>query len=399
MVAMKKKKEGSLTADEKRIVKALIGRGWRLQDIQALVNHHRKATVNSGRLTEVKQDKHITPATDDQVAFYQIKKRSYDPVTGLNLFDDERLIRAREAMTLAVQIFNSPSHRFKTEVFSVLANIAWTYLLHEFYARKGLKIIDADGHSLLLSQMLKRQDFPLSQGIQNNLESLKEIRDTVEHQLLGRSDTKWLTLFQACCLNFDKALCDLFGARLTLQNELGLSLQFARLNFDQVATLQKYEVPEQIEALDARLKKGLSEEELSDLEYRFRVIYTMDAASKSKSHVQFVHPDTPEAEQIRNVLVKYKPSDEMYPYKPSVVAKMVSKRAGVAFTSNDHAKAWKLYKVRPASDAKQPANTNTDYCIYHAAHGDYTFSEKWVAFLVDQITKHNGLAAIKAFGQ
>ncbi len=395
-MAIKKKKEGSLTADEKRIVKALIGRGWRLQDIQALVNHYRQATVNSGRLTEVKQDKHITPATDDQVTFYQIKKRSYDPATGLNLFDDERLIRAREAMMLAVQIFNSPSHRFKTEVFSVLANIAWTYLLHEFYARKGVKIVAADGHALLLSQMLKRPDFPLSKGIKNNLESIKEIRDAVEHQLLGRGDTKWLTLFQACCLNFDKALCDLFGGELTLQKELGLSLQFARLDFEQAATLQKYEVPAQIEALDARLREGLSEAELADLEYRFRVIYTMDAASKSKSHVQFVHPDTPEAEQIRNVLVKFKPADEMYPYKPSVVAKMVSKRAGVAFTSNDHAKAWKHYKARPATGSKQPANTNAEYCIYHAAHGDYTYSEKWIGFLVEQITKHNGLAAIKA---
>lgn len=393
---MKRKKEGSLTADEKRIVKALIGRGWRLQDIQALVNHYRPATINSARLTEVKQDKHITPANDEQVAFYQLKKRSFDPATGLNLFDDERLIRAREAMTLAVQIFNSPSHRFKTEVFAVLANIAWTYLLHEFFARKQVKIIGPDGNALLLSQMLKRKDFPLSKGIRNNLESLKEIRDTVEHQLLGRSDTKWLTLFQACCLNFDKALCDLFGPELTLQNELGLSLQFARLDFEQAATLHKYEVPAQIEALDARLKKGLSDEELADLEYRFRVIYTMDAASKSKSHVQFIHPDSPEAEQIRNVLVKYKPSDEMYPYKPSVAAKMVAKRAGVAFTSNDHAKAWRLYKARPGAGAKQPGNTNPEYCIYHAAHGDYTYSEKWIDFLVEQITKHGGIAAIKA---
>jgi hypothetical protein len=395
---MKRRKEGALTADEKRVVKALIARGWRLQDIQALVNHHRGATINSARLTEVKQDKHVTPASDDQVAFYQLKKRSYDPATGLNFFDDERLIRAREAMALAVQIFNSPNHRFKTEVFSVLANIAWTYLLHEFYARKKVKIVDATGNALLLSQMLKRPDFPLSKGIKNNLESLKEIRDTVEHQLLGRSDTKWLTLFQACCLNFDKALCELFGPELSLQNELGVSLQFARLDFDQVAILQKYEVPERIEALDARLRSGLSEEEQEDMEYRFRVIYTIDAASKSKSHIQFVHPGSPEAEQIRNVLVKYKPSDEMYPYKPGVVAKMVSKLAGKSFSSTDHTRAWKLYKARPPTGAKQPENTNGDYCIYHAAHRDYTYSKQWIDFLVEQITKHNGLAAIRAVG-
>ncbi|MFM8516981.1 MAG: DUF3644 domain-containing protein, partial [Nevskiaceae bacterium] len=39
-------------------------------------------------------------------------------------------------------VFNSPSLSFKTEVFSVLANIAWTYLMHEYYERKGVQIKD-----------------------------------------------------------------------------------------------------------------------------------------------------------------------------------------------------------------------------------------------------------------
>ena len=127
---MAKSGRGSLTPEEARVAKALLTKGWRNQDIQALVNFGRKGTVNSGRITGVKQSKTIEPAA---VEFFIHKKKSYDPRTGLNLFDDERLIRAREAITLAVQIFNSPTLNFKTEVFAVLANIAWTYLLHEFY--------------------------------------------------------------------------------------------------------------------------------------------------------------------------------------------------------------------------------------------------------------------------
>ncbi len=76
-----------------------------------------------------------------------------DPVTGLSLSNDEKLIRAREAMILAVQLFNSTTFRFKTEVFCVLANIAWTYLLHEYYKRRtNVDIIQESGRSLLLSQ-------------------------------------------------------------------------------------------------------------------------------------------------------------------------------------------------------------------------------------------------------
>jgi hypothetical protein len=61
--------------------------------------------------------------------------------------------------------------------------------------------------------------------------------------LLGKSDIKWQGLFQACCLNFDKALCELFGSRLTLSNELAFALQFARMDVEQLATLNKHEMP------------------------------------------------------------------------------------------------------------------------------------------------------------
>jgi hypothetical protein len=129
---------GALTTEERRIVKALLKDAWRNQDIQALVNIGRKATINSARITEVKKNDEVQPASGAAVDFYRAKKAAYDAKTGLNLYDDERLIRAREAMVLAVQVFNSPSLSFKTEVFAILANVAWTYILHEFYKRKSV---------------------------------------------------------------------------------------------------------------------------------------------------------------------------------------------------------------------------------------------------------------------
>lgn len=85
---------------------------------------------------ESKKDAARVSATDDDVNLLKLKKVSFDPRTALNQYGDERLVRAREAMILAVQVFNSPAVKFKTEVFAVLSNIAWTYLLHEHYERQ-----------------------------------------------------------------------------------------------------------------------------------------------------------------------------------------------------------------------------------------------------------------------
>lgn len=392
-----KHKGGGLTPEERRVAKALLVKGWRNQDIQALINSGgRAATVNSGRVTGVKQDKAADPASDAEVDAYIARKRSYDPVTGLNAYDDERLVRAREAMILAVQVFNGPTFVFKTELFVVLANIAWTYLLHEYYTRRKLKIIDADGRSLLLSNMIERADCPLTQGMKRNLKAIKLIRDEVEHLLLRKGDSRWCALFQACCLNFDTMLKKLFGERVSLQSQLSFALQFVKPDFDQLVEMQKHNIPAEIDALDARLKEGLSEADLEDLEYQFRVIYTFDNATKATSHIQFLQPSSEQAAEVRNVLLKYKIADDAYPYKPLKVVKLVAAKSGIKITSSNHTQAWHLYNARPATGSKQPANTNKEFCIYHAAHGDYTYSDKWVEFLADKVRSKDELARIKA---
>jgi len=393
---VKRNSAGALTGEERPVVKALLKEGWRNQDIQHLLNKGRVATINSARITEVKADASITAASKDDVDFFIRKKDAYDPITGLNFYDDERLIRSREAMMLAVQSFNSPTLRFKAEQFAVQSNIAWTYLLHEYYVRKGVKIIGKDGRSLLLSQMIKRHDFPLAKGVANNIAAVIKIRDAVEHKLFRRSDEKFFSLFQANCLNFDQAICELFGDRLSLKSELSFALQFAKLRFAHMAELQKHDVPEHIEALDAELEEGLSEEEKADLSFKFRVVYLLESASKSKSHFEFVRPDSAEGKEIHNILEKRVIADEHYPFKPGQAATLIAERSGERFSSYNHMQAWKRYKARPNSKAKQPEQTNKDYCIYHKAHGDYTYNDAWVNFVVEKIADAEEFQALKS---
>jgi hypothetical protein len=383
-------KSTTLTEEEKRVIKALIADGMRNQDIHNLINYEREATINFGRITGVKNNANISPASAEEVAFFKRRKRSFDPVTGLNLYGDERLIRAREAMVLAVSIFNSGAYKFKTEIFAVLANIAWTYLLHEYLSRQNVQPKNSDGTTFALSYMLTRADCPLSKGMKKNLSSLKTIRDDVEHKMLGRSDAKWLPLFQACCLNFDKMLVAWFGERLTLQQDLAVALQFGKLDLEQLAQVTAYDVPPNITALDALLKKDMKEQELDDLEYQFRVVYTFDSASKGKAHIQFLSPESAEGKSVQNVLQKFKIADELYRYKPGDVVKILRKTTSKAFSMNDHTLAWQKYKIRPAKDAKAPEKTNREYCIYHPAHKDYTYNDKWIELLVGEL---NGTSA------
>ena len=155
-----------------------------------MVNIGRSATINGARITEVRQDANQPAATKNEVECYKTGKRTTDLITGLNSYDHERLIRAREAMMLAVQVFNSPNVTFKIEAFSVLAVIAWTYLLHEYYFRKRIPISRTSKgsekeFSLSLTEMINREDCPITKGMKKNLGSIYEIRTKVEHKLFG----------------------------------------------------------------------------------------------------------------------------------------------------------------------------------------------------------------------
>jgi hypothetical protein len=51
----------------------------------------------------------------------------------------------------------------------------------------------------------------------------------------------------------------------------------------------------------------------------------------------------------------------------------------------------------PESAQYDFSHSLVDYCIYHHAHGDYTYSEKWVELLVAEIADEGKWAAIKAY--
>jgi hypothetical protein len=387
----------ALTTSEKSVIKALLTEGWRNQDVQALINTGRPASINFGRISAIKADNTIKPATKQQVEAFRHKKLLFNHVTGLCPIDNERLVRAREAMILAVELFNTPRIAFKAGVFSMLANVAWTYLLHEHYESKGVKIVNAEGFSLLLSQMLARHDCPLSKACKQNLEALKEIRDVVEHRTIGSFDQKWLPLFQSCCLNFEKVITEMFGARLTLGSDLGFALQFAKLGQDQIATLQSYEIPEHITALDASLASKLADGDADNLEYQFKVIYTLTSSSKAKAHFQFVQPDSAEGKEIQNVLIKFKPVDDIWPLKPGEVVTRVAAASGRKFTGDKHQRAWKMYRARPRTGSADPAATNKDFSVYHPPYKSYTYSQAWVDFLVNEIADDQRWAALSSF--
>lgn len=332
----KKSKDGGLTKKEQSFVKGLLDEGYSAQDIVHIINQGRSTTINLARVTEAKNNKDVKASSKKEIDHFIEVQSSYDPKTLLNPYRDERLIRAREAMISAVQIFNSPTIIFKAEIFCVLANIAWTYLFHEKVERtvKGSSVLDS-GKSITVSGTLDKDICPIKDNaVKENIKKIIEIRDAVEHTFFVGGEGAFGSLFQANCVNFERYLTEWFGENLSLAKELSLALQFVRLKKEQVITLETSNFPPKIKAIS----KSIHDNEFSDNNaFQLTVFYTTDISSKTNADLHKL-VDYDAANEASVVAVKKQNYTKLS--ETEVVGK-IKKKGYKNFSEYEHRLFWK----------------------------------------------------------
>ena len=129
------------------------------------------------------------------------------------------LEKSREAALTAVQTYNNPLVKFKSESFIVLIMIAWTYLLHAYYSHEKVdfRYLDHDPGSKRkykrtpeggykwwdLSACIKSTHSPLDRGTALNLAFLIGLRDEIEHHRPPHLDDHMSGRYLACALNYE----------------------------------------------------------------------------------------------------------------------------------------------------------------------------------------------------
>jgi len=358
----KKSKEGGLTLVELPLVKGLLKMGYSAQDIVHIINQGRASTINLARVTEAKRKSNIKAASDEEVKRFLRIQSAYDPKTLLNPFKDHRLIRAREAMIAAVQVFNSPTVLFKTEMFCVFANIAWTYLLHEKMERTKEGSVKLDnGNSITVAGTLDRDVCPnMDEAVKENLRKIIEIRDAVEHTFFVGADECFGALFQANCVNFDKYMTKWFGDELSLAKELSLALQFVGLNKMQIFNIEASDFPPRIRTISSSIDENPYAQ---DNAFQLNVYYTTELSSKTNSDIHKLISH--EEGKVSAIIAVKKMNYTKLPQRD--VVKKVQNKGFRNFSAYDHQLFWQSKWI----DVKK---RNIEATIY----GELVLKNQWL---------------------
>ncbi|RCK31466.1 hypothetical protein TH9_16290 [Thalassospira xiamenensis] len=388
---VKRSRGNKLERWEVALVKAMQQRGgYNDQDILAYFTRPSRS-INHRVIAEIRtESKHrqARASTAEELDEFLACWPDVDQGTGLSLRGDELLIKAREAMIAAVHIFNSAGLTFRSELFIVTAVISWTYLMHAWFKKEGIdyrykvnggavkKTQNGEDCYWELGKCLRHQRTPLEPAVIKNLEFLIKIRHEIEHRATQQIDNLISAKLQACCLNFNEAIKRLFGARYSLEERLPIALQFVSFSEDQRGLLKKAgNLPQHIQTTMNTFYEGMSEEELANPSFAYRVAFVPKigkSASNSDVAVEFVKAESNEAKEISRILLQ-EIDKRRYTAKQIVEA---AKESGYPnFNMHHHTVLWK------SLNAKQQDRG-------YGKPGDYAGTWVWFDRWLERVKEH-----------
>jgi len=295
------------------------------------------------------------------------------------------LTKSREAALNAVQTFNNPLVTFKTETFIVLMVIAWMYLLHAYFRRKqvdyryyDMRVQRRRYHRTKsgaykyweLERCLNEECCPLDSATKSNLRFLIGLRHEIEHHKSAGVDKHLSGRYLACCLNYERAITELFGEKYGLGNVLAFTLQFRDIT--------KVPIPEEaLDVLPSNVAKYLQEfdstlpdEDFQSPHYAYRLLFVRKLTGKkgqADRAIEFIPTDSELAKTIDHDYWVLK-EVERKKYRRRDILEMMNEEGYPNFGPSDHTQLWKKM------DAKNPGK---GYGV-EVVPGQWLWYNRWV---------------------
>lgn len=306
--------------------------------------------------------------------------------------------KAQQSAILALDIYNRPSTKFRTEGFIVLMVIAWTSLFHAIFEKRGqsyfykdekgaAKIVDGEKKAWEITTCMKEFYGSANPAVRQNLEFMIRLRNKIEHRFCPDLDPHVAAECQAMLLNFDELLVGNFSEHYALKQFLCVPLLPTSVRKpQQMDALKKFQAKQysELKQYIDDYRGNLEPDICDDPKYRFRV-YLVPKLGNRESSSDLTLTFLRDSELVGTehvVAVKERLVLAANPgkFKPGQVASAVEKQIRRPFSVNHHTAAWKFYQVRASGN--DPSKCEAKYCQYDDAHKDYVYTQDWVDFLV-----------------
>lgn len=299
------------------------------------------------------------------------------------------LDRSQEAFLLALELYNKPTIRYRTEGFCFFFTNAWELLLKAklvdsikkessiYYKKERNK----KRRSLSLRDCLKKVITSEKDPIRMNIEDIAEIRDAATHLIISELESVYSGLFQAGVLNYIDLTNQWFSIAIADKcSPAMMSLVSDIKSIDPIKIGKNYgsDILKFIESEVERLEKH--EKEINDNKYRIPIEYRL-VLTKSSRDADIVLSKGSAAE-TKGILIEVpKDIERTHPYLQKDVIRKVIGTFGDGITFNQYDFQAILFKE------KIKGNYKYHYMIKNPII--HRYSEALVSFIITKIKENN----------
>lgn len=322
---------------------------------------------------------------------------------------EQYLEKAIESAYLAVDIYNRPQTKFRTDGYIVMMIIAWTSLFHSIFEENDIdyyykekdgstKYVDGDKKTWELSECISNTSI-IDQPVKDNLKFMIGLRNKIEHRFIPELDLEVCGECQAMLLNFEELLVKQYGNNYSLSTNIAIPLQLVNFSNEERSKVMHKFYENQFEDIKQYIcdfRSALTDEIYNDMRYSFKVFLVPKLKNNRSTNdlaMEFLNIKDIESSDYEKMLksitlIKEKmieiPVINKDNFKPSQVCKIVSERINREFKIHHHTNAWKYFDVRKKGN--QSYGCNTKYCQYDSLHEDYSYTNEWVQLLIDELS-------------
>ena len=309
----------------------------------------------------------------------------------MNEIKQKLVDKSIEAFIMGLEIYNKPTIKYRIEGFSFFICNAWELMLKAELLNRNENIYysDKSGRTLSLEPTIKKIYSDKNTRIRLNLEKIIELRNMSTHFITEDYEAKYAPLFQACVLNFVNEICRFHSVDITkfiAQNFLPITANYEPLSNEQIRlkypALSAERFIQQSNQIDI-----LTQEYNSD---KFAIPIKQNLyITKKKDEVDFFVSMCNESQNKVAIVKELKDPANTHKYTFNNIIAVVNNRLSKANIKLGYKSGFNSYVLSLFIEFYDIKEDNK-YSYKHSLgnYTSYTYSEKLVDFIVDEIKKN-----------
>ena len=201
-----------------------------------------------------------------------------------------------------------------------------------------------------LERCLNEKSCPLDSTTKQNLRFLIGLRHEIEHHMPAGFEERFSARYLACCLNYERYICQLFGSRYSLADNAAFTLHFRDFTVPREPDETFSSLPSNVAKYVQDFHASIDAEDFRSPYFSYTTIFVRKQANRlgqADQAIEFIGDESELAQEIERQYWVIK-DVEKPKYIPSQIIKIMHDEGYTGFTMHDHTQLWK------AMDAKDP---------------------------------------------